>query len=76
MLLNKSYKEGKEKRDELDTAIESFIRMAFRDGKEKLVDYRRSSPIYIGILGHEDTEEGKHDYYLGELKSMRNNLIA
>ena len=76
VLQNKSHTEGEKKLDELNASIKNFIRIAFQDGEKKLSDYKSSFPMYVGILGREDTEEEKQEYYLKTLGSVKNNLIA
>ena len=76
VLLKKSYKEGADKKQQLDTAIQNFIKVALADGKEKWDSYRRSVHFTVAILGHEDTEEEKQEDYVSRLKKMRNHLTA
>ncbi len=76
VLLKKSYKEGADKKQQLDTAIQNFIKVALVDGEEKLSSYRRSVHFVFAILGHEDTEEEKQEDYVSRLKKMRNHLVA
>ena len=38
-LLNKSYKEGEDEKEQLNKIIQNFIRTTFLDGKEKLNDF-------------------------------------
>jgi len=75
-LLKKSCKEGTEKRRDLDTAIQNFVRITFSDGEEKLEDYRGSVHFYVGILGREESEEEKQEDYVSRLKKMKNHLVA
>lgn len=76
VLQHESHTEGKKKLGELNASIKNFIRIAFQDGEKKLSDYKGSFPMYVGILGREDTEEEKQEYYLKTLSSIKNNLIA
>ena len=73
ILQHESHTEGEKKRDEINASIKNFIRIAFQDGEKKLSDYKDSFPMYIGIIGREDTEEEKQEYYLQTLRSIRNN---
>jgi len=75
-LLNQSYKEGTEKKRELDTAIQNFVRIAFSDGEKKLKDYRSSVHFYVGVLGYVESEQEKQEDYISRLKKMRNYLTA
>lgn len=76
VLLHESHTKGEKKLDEINASIKNFIRIAFQDGEKKLSDYKHSFPMYVGILGREDTEEEKQEYYLKKLGSIRNNLVA
>lgn len=73
-LLRKSYKEGSDKRRELDTAIQNFVRVTFPDGKEKLGDYRKTVRLFH--VGYGMSEKEKQEDYILLLKKMRNHLVA
>ena len=75
-LLKKSYREGTDRKRELDATIQNFVRAVFPDGEKKLEDYRRSVHFYFGVVGYEETEEEKQEDYVSRLKSMRNHLVA
>jgi len=75
-LLKMHYKQGSEKKRELDTIIQSFIRTALPNGKEKLDDYRSSVHFYVGIVGYEPSEEEEQEDYTSRLQTMRNHLVA
>ena len=75
-LLNKSYKEGEDEKEQLNKIIQNFIRTTFLDGKEKLNDYTSSVNFYFGVAGYEETEQEKQEDYISRLKSMKNHLIA
>ncbi|GEM_PF-2361206 len=75
-LIAKSYKDGQDEKIQLDTTIQNFIRTTFLDGEAKLKDYKRSVHFYIGVVGHEETEQEKQEDYISRLKTMKNHLIA
>jgi uncharacterized protein (TIGR02391 family) len=75
-LLIKSYKEGKDEKEKLLTRLEHFITFTFPDGKERLANFRDSFPIQVFLGGRKETEEEKQEEYVGDLKIMRNNLVA
>ena len=75
-LLTKSYKEGINKADELETVFENFVRITFSDGKEKLDYYRDDVPIKVLIGSREESEEEKQEYYILRLNIMKNHLVA
>ncbi len=75
-LLKKSYREGSDEKEELITLVKSFIRATFVNDEKKLGDFKKARPFYIAIVGKEDTEEEKQDYYISHLKRIRNHLLA
>lgn len=75
-LLEKSYKEGTEKEQELDTAIENFVRLTFPDGEEKVASYRSSVQLFVEVVGHEESDEEKQKDYVSRLRKMKNHLVA
>lgn len=75
-LLNKSYREGKEEKEELYNKVAYFILTAFPDGNERLTNLITSFPISVTNSNDREMEEEKQTYYVSYLKIMRQKLAA
>jgi hypothetical protein len=72
-LMELSYKEGNEKKADLDSRIQGFVNAAFENGKEK--GYSSSRSFSAVVMGHVPSESEKQEKYISSLKLMKKHLI-
>lgn len=72
-LLEMNYKEGSNKKSDLDSEIKGFLTSAFKNGDKK--GYTSSPAFYAGVIGYTPTENEKQEDYISSLNRMRKHLI-
>lgn len=72
-LLKMNYREGTNKKSELDSEIQGFLTSAFENGGNK--GYTSSPAFFAAVVGHIPSEKEKQDDYISSLNRMKKHLI-
>jgi predicted nucleotide-binding protein len=75
-LLELDYKTGSQEKELINKKIQSFITIAFDDGKDKLKDYNGDVNFIFAVVGYNKTDEEEQADYDSRLQSMKKFLLA
>ncbi len=75
-LRTKSYKEGNDRKTELDHKINTIVKLGFDDWEYKLNKYDQAVHSHFAVAGLPRSEEDEHDSYISDLGAMEIQLKA